>query len=75
MLDALTACDGPVLLDSAALHDRYGRYSILTCCPIDVISARDGVLTDRVGHVLAEESDQLWKALDQGFAAVAADCR
>lgn len=75
MLDALTACDGPVLLDSSALHDRYGRYSILTCCPIDVISASDGVLTDRAGHVLAEGSDQLWKALDQAFSAVAADCR
>ncbi len=75
MLEALARFDGPVLLDSAALHDQYGRYSILTCCPIDVICARDGVLTDRSGNVLADGSDQLWKTLDRVFGAVEADCR
>ncbi len=75
MLDALARFDGPVLLDSAALHDQYGRYSILTCCPLDVISARDGILTDRAGNVLADGDDQLWKALNRVFGAVAANCR
>ena len=71
LLDALADQDDPALLDSSALHEQYGRYTILACRPLDVLTLRDGVLRDRQGQALSDGDDEsLWEALERAFSAV-----
>jgi len=58
------------LLESSAVDDRYGQYSILACRPIEVLTLRDGLLRNRRGGVLAADDEAIWRALHQAFAAV-----
>ncbi len=55
MLDALAAEPLPAMLDSSALDTRYGRYSILACRPVEVITLREGRATDSLGRTLPGE--------------------
>ncbi|MDP6045496.1 MAG: aminodeoxychorismate synthase component I [Phycisphaerae bacterium] len=74
LLDALDEQDDPVMLDSSALHETYGRYSIVACCPSEVLSLRDGVLTDARGATLArDDNEAIWAAMSRAFGAVAAE--
>jgi len=74
LLDALAGQDDPVMLDSSALHETYGRYSIVACCPAEVISLRDGVLQDARGNTLAKSGDEaIWAALTGAFGAIRAE--
>ncbi|HUS48493.1 MAG TPA: anthranilate synthase component I family protein, partial [Phycisphaerae bacterium] len=59
----------PAALESTALHESYGRYTILTCRPLDVLTLREGVLTNAAGDVLANGRG-LWQALSKAFASV-----
>ena len=71
MLESLTALAGPVMLDSSALHPNFGRYTVLTCQPVEVLTLRDGVLLNAAGRVLADhDDDAIWAALGQAFSAV-----
>ncbi|MFB3891792.1 MAG: anthranilate synthase component I family protein [Phycisphaerae bacterium] len=71
MLDALAGLEDPVMLDSAARHERFGRYSVLTCRPLEVITLREGVLADMAGNVLAAHDDNaIWSALARAFACI-----
>jgi len=51
------------MLDSSALHPAYGRYTVLACEPLEVLTLRDGRLTNRAGRVLADDRQSLWSAL------------
>ena len=73
LFDALVQEPDPVFLDSAALHAEYGRYSVLACRPLEVLTLRDGVLTDAAGQELASGDDAIWAALHRAFGAVAAE--
>ncbi len=68
LLSALAEHDDPVFLDSSALHSTYGRYSVLTCRPLEVLTLRDGLLTNRAGDVLAGNNEEIWQVLRQAFS-------
>jgi len=72
LLDAAAGTDDPVLLDSSALSEDFGRYSVLTCCPLEVLSLREGRLTDRAGNILARDDQTVWRRLEQAFGCVEA---
>jgi para-aminobenzoate synthetase component I len=73
MLDALSRQDDPVMLDSSALHETYGRHSIIACCPSEVLSLNNGVLSDASGRILAQnDNDAIWSVIDQALGAVIA---
>jgi len=67
MLEDLCRQGDPALLESSALHEQYGRYSILACRPLETLTLREGVLTDRAGRVLAEGSTDIWAVLDEAM--------
>ena len=74
LLDALSERDDPVMLDSSALHETYGRHSIVACRPSEVLSLRDGVLKDVRGETLAGRDDEaIWAALTGAFGAIRAE--
>jgi para-aminobenzoate synthetase component 1 len=70
LLDALADAQDVALLESSAVDERYGRYSILACRPLEVLTLRDGRLRDRRGGVLAADDEAIWRTLHQAFAAV-----
>ena len=71
LLDALAGQPDPVMLDSSALHETYGRHSIIACRPTDVLTLRDGTLQDAKGTVLAKDDNEaIWSALSGAFGAV-----
>jgi para-aminobenzoate synthetase component 1 len=69
ILGALAERSGPAVLESTALHESYGRYTILGCCPLEVLTLRDNILTNAAGEVLAK-GRRLWQALKAAFARV-----
>jgi len=74
VLDALDDHVDPVMLDSSALHETYGRHSIIACNPCEVLSLRDSLLLDSRGAILArDDSDAIWSALSRAFGAVSAE--
>ena len=70
LLGGLDRQEDPVVLDSSALHATYGRYTILACRPLAVMTLRAGQLTDRQGRLLADDNRSLWSALRSGFESV-----
>jgi len=71
LLDALARRRDPVMLESSALHSRYGRYSILACEPIEAMTLRAGMLRDGAGNTLAAGDDeQIWAGIKRALAAV-----
>lgn len=63
LLAALEGRDA-VMLESSALHPTYGRYSILACHPLEVLSLSDRLLRDWGGNVLAgPDRRSLWAEL------------
>ena len=58
------------MLESSALHPDYGRYSILACNPLEVLSLRDGTLEQSGGAIVANSDAGIWAALADAFAAV-----
>ena len=73
LLGPLAGQKDAAILESTALHEEYGRYSVIACRPIEVLTLRDGVLSDRTGRALTAEGDvhAIWAALEAAFAAVA----
>ena len=72
LLALLKPDDEPALLDSAATDASYGRYSILACRPVEVLTLDQGVLTDRAGRVLASGAEEVWAQLTEALRPVAA---
>ena len=70
LLGGLDCHDDPAVLDSSALHARFGRYTILACRPLEVVTLRAGQLTDRQGRRLADDNRSLWAALRTAFGSV-----
>jgi len=74
LLDALSEQDDPVILDSTALHETYGRHSIVACRPVEVLSLRDGILQDARGNTLARrDNEAIWAAMTGAFDAIRAE--
>jgi para-aminobenzoate synthetase component 1 len=64
MLRTCDQVDQPVVLESSDPSGPYGRYSILTCCPIEVATFQDGRLRDQRGDALqASGGAGLWETL------------
>ncbi len=73
LIAPLAEQDDPVVLDSSALHETLGRYTVLACRPVEIITLREGVLSTRAGEVLSDADDEsLWKALAEAFGKVLA---
>jgi para-aminobenzoate synthetase component 1 len=72
-LDALAEREDPVFLDSSALGESFGRYSILTCTPLETLSITDGVMTDSSGRAVAAGNEQVWGMLKNAFEFVNAE--
>lgn len=70
LLQQLSEQDELALLESSAMHRVYGRYSVLACRPLEVLTLRDGMLADRARRVLASDDEGIWRALARSFAAV-----
>ena len=70
LLAFLDESDEPALLDSSARHRRYGRYSVLACSPMEVLSLCETTLRDRAGNVLAAGDEDIWAALRRATASV-----
>ncbi|MGC9454829.1 MAG: aminodeoxychorismate synthase component I [Phycisphaerae bacterium] len=68
--EALLREPEPAVLESAAVRDEYGRFSVLACRPLDVLTLREGVLSDSAGRTLAETDDEIWRTLSDAFRAV-----
>ena len=74
LLAPLAAQPDPAWLDSAAFDETYGRYSILACRPIDVLTLGEGVLAGKRAGILAGGGNEdFWAALAEAFAWVQAD--
>jgi len=58
------------MLDSSALDGDFGRYTVLACRPIEVMTLRGKQLADRSGNVLAEGNEAFWRAMGRAFDAV-----
>lgn len=70
MLEAIADEDDAVMLDSSALHEDFGRYTVLACRPVDVLTLRGRRLSDASGCVLAKDDRSLWRALARAFGGV-----
>jgi para-aminobenzoate synthetase component 1 len=72
----LARLESPAALESTSLDPDWGRHSIYAACPLEVLTLRDGVLTDAAGNVLAEPGDapsaDLWRVLAETVQAVRA---
>ncbi len=71
LLARLKPDDEPALLDSSAADTSYGRYSILACRPIEVLTLSQGVLSNRAGRVLASGADEVWAQLAKAMQPIA----
>ena len=73
LLTDLAAEADPVVLDSAAFDETQGRYTVLACCPLDVLTLREGVLTSARNGVLARRTRKaIWAALAGALEHVSA---
>ena len=69
LLGALVRRPYPAVLDSTALHESYGRYTVLGCCPLEVLTLSNDLLTSAAGEVLAE-GRAFWQEMKKAFDAV-----
>ena len=72
LLDELGDDEEPALLDSAAEHPSLGRYSLLACRPLEVLTVRAGKLSARDAKVLAKGPEAIWHTLGRALAPIAA---
>lgn len=70
LLEQLSQRQGPILLESSASHESFGRYSIAACDPLAVLEVREGKLYDEDGCCLASNADAFWAMLDRAFQCV-----
>jgi para-aminobenzoate synthetase component 1 len=70
LLSGLSDQPDPVLLESTARDERFGRYSLLACRPLDVLEVRDRLLTNSAGMILARDDAGLWQHLDEALGPV-----
>jgi len=70
LADGLAEFPDPAMLESTARQEAFGRHSLLTCRPLEVLTLHQGLLRDRAGNVLANGDEEIWQALHRAFAAV-----
>ena len=70
LADSLAEFADPAMLESTARQEAFGRHSLLTCRPLEVLTLREGVLRNRAGNVLANGDEEIWQAMHRAFAAV-----
>lgn len=70
MLEAFARMRDPAMLESAAVHADYGRYTLLACEPLEILTLRNGRLLDGRGTVLAQDDESLWHQLNHAFGSV-----
>jgi para-aminobenzoate synthetase component 1 len=70
VLGLLAREEGLVMLDSSAMHEQWGRYTIITCRPTEVLTLEGGVLRDRMGMALCGDDASLWRELETAFRCV-----
>ena len=68
LLKTLTDQQDPIFLDSAGFDRRYGRFSVLTANPLEVLTLRDGRLSDGNGKILASDDEALWSTLSRALS-------
>jgi para-aminobenzoate synthetase component I len=73
VLEGLTAQDDPAVLESTALHESFGRYSILACRPLEVLCIEGDKLLASGGELLAQGGEEVWARLAQAFSCVRAE--
>ncbi|MCE5278015.1 MAG: anthranilate synthase component I family protein [Planctomycetaceae bacterium] len=61
---------GAVMLDSSALHDQYGRYSVITCRPIEVLTLDRGALRRDGREIAPARRSDFWPALRAALGRV-----
>jgi para-aminobenzoate synthetase component I len=71
--DRLSVEEGPAVLESSAVHETFGRYSVLACRPIQTITLDGERLTDSRGNLLADGAEAFWPALSRLLRCVAVD--
>ena len=73
ILEKLARRPDPAVLESSARHQTYGRHTIMACDPLEVLTLRDGVLSDAAGNTLAAgDNASIWAALSRALSAVRA---
>ena len=71
LLAGLASEDSPAFLDSSARHPELGRFSVIACRPIEVLTLWRGRLSDSAGRTLAEgEGPRILERLGQALGAV-----
>ena len=73
VLEGLSAQDDPAVLESTALHESFGRYSILACHPLEVLCIEGDKLMASGGELLAQGSEEVWARLAQAFSCMRAE--
>jgi para-aminobenzoate synthetase component 1 len=73
LFEGLSRLDNPVMLDSSATDEQLGRFTILACHPLDVLTLREDKLSDSRGRPVATGGPQVWGALAQAFDVVRLD--
>jgi len=73
MLGSVAQYRDPLFLDSSGLSGEFGRFSVLACQPVEVLTLRDGVLTDSQGRLLAGNDADVWSVLSRAFKCVEID--
>jgi len=68
LIEAAARLRDPVMLDSAAFDETDGRFSVLSCQPLDVLTLRDGILTSDLFGTLADNDNRaIWRTLHRAF--------
>ena len=60
LLEPLAKRTAPVFLDSSALSEDFGRYSILTCEPVDTLRLSAGTMTSCSGDQRADGEEGVY---------------
>jgi len=69
--EAVAAQDGAAVLESSGYDPQEGRYTVLACQPLEVLTLRGGLLRDAAGTVLACTSEEIWAVLHRAMAPLA----
>ena len=71
LLGPLARRPDPAVLESSARHEIYGRHTIMACDPLEVLTLREGLLSDAAGNTLADSDNKaIWAALSRAFSVV-----
>ena len=70
VIDRLVETYAPIALESTAIDNDYGRFSIFATNPLEFLEIRKGWLLDRNGDLVAKGPVPIWESLDKAFTCV-----